>query len=74
MKKKILTVLALMVLSLISLVACSSKPSVSGEFKNDTYVLSISESINFYDELNLKIGDKNSVEIVFPFTFLETLV
>ena len=65
MKKKILTVLALMVLSLISLVACSSKPSVSGEFKNDTYVLSISESINFYDELNLKIGDKNSVEIVF---------
>ena len=64
MKRKIFTILALVVFSLVTLAACSSRPSKIGEFSNDTYVLSLNESIDLYSELEMKNGDKSDVRIV----------
>ena len=63
MKGKILTILALVVLSLVAMTACSGRPSKSGEFKSDTYVLSIGDSIDLYNEITMKNGEKSNVAI-----------
>ncbi len=63
MKGKILTILALVVLSLVAMTACSGRPSKSGEFKSDTYVLSIGDSIDLYNEITMKNGEKSDVAI-----------
>ena len=64
MKRKIFTILALVVFSLVTLAACSSRPSKIGEFNSDRYVLSLDESIDLYSELKMKNGDKSDVSLV----------
>ena len=64
MKKGLFGTIALLFIACITLSACNSKPSVSGNFKKDSYVVSINDTINFYDELtSLEGASIGEVEI-----------
>lgn len=62
MKKKIFTLILLAFFATTILSACNSLSSVSGEFNQDSYVLSIDDpAINFFDELTVKGAEKNEI-------------
>lgn len=54
--KKLLALFTLLFTSAIMLSACSSSPSVSGEFKRSEYTVSIGDTKDFYDELTIIKG------------------
>ena len=59
MKKNIFVIFAIAFLSVFCLTACNSKPSVSGEFNQDVYVVSLDETISFFDEMDSLKGVAN---------------
>lgn len=64
MKKNIFAMFALVFLSAICLTACNSTSSVSGKFEQESYVVSLNDTINFYDELSsLKGVEKSDITL-----------
>lgn len=63
MKKASILSLFIMILSLFILTSCGQKPTYSGEFTQEEFVMSKNQEIDFFDELNLKGIEKNQVEI-----------
>ncbi len=54
--KRVFLLLALLFSSAVCFTACNSGPSVQGEFNSSSFVLSVDETINFYDEFSVKRG------------------
>ena len=54
--KRVFIIFALLFTSAIYLTACNSNPSVQGHFNNEEYVVSLNETINFYDEFTINKG------------------
>ena len=63
--KKVFALFALFFTTAIVLTACSSNPSVSGNFRSQEYVVSIGDTMDFYDELTITKGaNKSDVKLV----------
>ena len=63
--KKIFALFALFFTTAIVLTACSSNPSVSGNFRSQEYVVSIGDTMDFYDELTITKGaNKSNISLV----------
>ncbi len=54
--KKVLILFALLFSSAICLSACNSGPSVQGEFNRDSYIVSLDDTINFYNDFSIIKG------------------
>ena len=64
MKKNIFAMIALVIVSAVCFTACNSTSSVSGSFEEESYVVSLGDTINFYDELSsLKGVEKANVTL-----------
>lgn len=62
MKRNIFAIFALVICSALCFTACNSTPSVRGQFEEESYVVSLGDTINFYDELSyLKGVEKSNV-------------
>lgn len=53
MKRNILVVCMLAIISIFCFTACNSSPSITGNFKETEYIISIDDSIDFSQELNV---------------------
>ncbi len=63
MKKNIFVIFGLAILSIFCFTACNSVPSITGKFKDDEYIVSVDETIDFYDYLDLSGVEKQNVTI-----------
>ena len=63
MKKNIFAIFALAIVSIFCFTACNSTPSITGEFKDEEYIVSIDETINFYDYLEVSGIEKSDVNL-----------
>lgn len=61
MKKNLLVVLLVLMFSGFVMSACNIKPTLTGQFKEESYAISIDEVVNFYDELEVKGFDKEQI-------------
>ena len=63
MKKRNIFIMLMLIFTCgFFLTACNSTPSVSGKFNNQLYIVSLNDTINFYDELaSLKGAEKSAI-------------
>ncbi len=63
MKKRSIFIMLMLIFTCgFFLTACNSTPSVSGKFNNQLYIVSLNDTINFYDELaSLKGAEKSAI-------------
>ena len=54
--KKLFVIFALLFTSAICLTACNSGPSVQGNFNENSYVVSLGQTLDFYDEFKISNG------------------
>lgn len=63
MKKKIFTLFLFAFLTLACLSACNSQSNIRGQFKKENYIVSIEDTIDFFEELTTSGIDKANVKI-----------
>ena len=63
MKKSSIISFFMLIISIFIFSACAKKPSYSGEFAQETFVLSLNEEVDFFDELKLKGINQEDVQL-----------
>ncbi len=63
MKKSSIISFFMLIISIFIFSACAKKPSYSGEFTQETFVLSLNEEVDFFDELKLKGINQEDVQL-----------
>ena len=74
MKKNIFVIFGLAILSIFCFTACNSVPSITGKFKDDEYIVSVDETIDFYDYLDLSGVEKQNVTILDFSSDIQTVI
>ena len=62
MKKSSIISFFMLIISIFIFSACAKKPSYAGEFVQETFVLSLNEEVDFFDELKLKGVNQEDVQ------------